>query len=87
MLELEGRSPCLSVEDAQYVTDSVWKAATDFLDPAKYVVMTRENMDLIVPPSAYPSPDRGGMGVRGAERWQASGVPLGDTTGQHGSEP
>lgn len=50
VLEVESRTDRLSGEDLQYVTDAVRKAASDFLDPARYVVMTRENMDIIVPP-------------------------------------
>jgi len=50
VLELERRTQRLKDDEVQYVTDAVRKAASDALDPARYLVMTRENMDLIVPP-------------------------------------
>lgn len=50
VLELERRTQRLSDQDVQYVTDALRKAASDALDPVRYIVMTRENMDLIVPP-------------------------------------
>ena len=50
VLELDGRSNRLSLDDVQYVTDAVRKAAADGLDLSRYTVMTRETMDIIVPP-------------------------------------
>jgi len=47
---LDGRSNRLSLDDVQYVTDAVRKAAADGLDLSRYTVMTRETMDIIVPP-------------------------------------
>ena len=50
VLELDLMTSRLKMEDAQYLTDAVRGAATDTLDPKRFWVMTRENMDLIVPP-------------------------------------
>ncbi len=50
VLELDNRSKRLTLDDIQYVTDAVRKAAAEGLDRRVYHAMTRENMDLIVPP-------------------------------------
>jgi len=49
-LELQSSSRRLSPGDVQYLADAVRKALSDAIDPEKYAVMTRENMDLIIPP-------------------------------------
>ena len=51
VLELENQSKTVTDEEVQFITDMVRKAARDGLDPAKYVVMTRETMEVLVPPS------------------------------------
>jgi len=50
VLELDVRTRRLTIENAQYLTDAVRKAASDALDTKRFWVMTRESMDVIVPP-------------------------------------
>ncbi|MBM4398589.1 MAG: SUMF1/EgtB/PvdO family nonheme iron enzyme, partial [Deltaproteobacteria bacterium] len=50
VLELDNPSKRVSVQEVQFVTDAVRKAAAEGLDRGAYLVLTRENMDLIVPP-------------------------------------
>jgi TolB-like protein len=50
VLELQSSSEKLIYKEVQYLTDVVRKDLTDAIDPEKYIVMTREIMDVIVPP-------------------------------------
>jgi TolB-like protein len=49
-LEIQSFSKRVSTDDAQYLSDAVRKVLSDATDPDKYVVMTRENMDLLISP-------------------------------------
>jgi len=50
VLEIACDSQRISYKEAQYLSDAVRKAASDALDPKDFMVMTRENMDIIIPP-------------------------------------
>jgi len=50
VLELSGQTKRVSLEEMQYLSDIVRKTAIDALDPNRFVVMTRESMDVIIPP-------------------------------------
>jgi len=50
VLELSGQTKRVSLEEMQYLSDIVRKTAVDALDPNRFVVMTRESMDVIIPP-------------------------------------
>ena len=49
VVELQSSSKRLTVDEVQFVTDMVREAARNGLDPARYVVMTRETMEVMVP--------------------------------------
>jgi len=49
-LELQSFTQQLTSKQVQYLTDAVRKALMDAIDPQKYVVMTRESMDVLIPP-------------------------------------
>ena len=51
VLELENQAGRVKVAEVQFITDMVRKAAKDGLDPARFKVMTRETMEVIVPAS------------------------------------
>ena len=50
VLELENQSHRVKTEEVQFITDLVRRAATEGLDRTRYRVMTRETMEVIVPP-------------------------------------
>jgi hypothetical protein len=50
VLELSGQTKRVSLEEMQYLSDIVRKTAVDALDPNRFMVMTRESMDVIIPP-------------------------------------
>jgi len=49
-LELQSFTQQLTSEQVQYLTDAVRKALADAIDPQRYTVMTRESMDVLIPP-------------------------------------
>ena len=51
VLELQNDSKRVQVSEVQFLSNNVRKAAKDGLDPARFQVMTRETMQVMVPPS------------------------------------
>ena len=50
VLELTGESKRIDYKEMQYLSDAVRNAAVGALDPKEYMIMTRENMDIIISP-------------------------------------
>ena len=51
VVELEKQSARVSDTEVQFLTDTVRKAAADGLDPARFKVLTRESMEVLLPAS------------------------------------
>jgi TolB-like protein len=50
VLEVEDHSERVTLQEAQFITDTIRSKAADRLDRRRFTVMTRENMDIIIPP-------------------------------------
>jgi TolB-like protein len=51
VLQMENRCRLVKDSEAEFLTDLLRKAAAEHLDPARFAVMTRETMDVLLPPS------------------------------------